>query len=72
LKPQHYRRFRDFERVLNGYYPTVTDLKLTDQGRSMMRLLAAWRYKLSCYAFPIEIRLIQRLFRYRQPEIEGL
>jgi radical SAM superfamily enzyme YgiQ (UPF0313 family) len=72
LKPQHYRRFRDFERVLNGYYPTITDLKLTDQGRAIMKMLAAWRYKLSCYAFPIEIRLIQRFFRYRQPEIEGL
>lgn len=72
LKPQHYRRFKDFERVLNGYYPTITDLRLTDRSRSMMRMLSAWRYKLSCYAFPVEIRLMQRLFRYRQPEIEGL
>jgi radical SAM superfamily enzyme YgiQ (UPF0313 family) len=72
LKPHHYRRFKNFERVLNGYYPTVTDLKLTDQGRSLMKMLASWRYKLSCYAFPIEIRVIQRLYRYRQPEIEGL
>jgi radical SAM superfamily enzyme YgiQ (UPF0313 family) len=72
LTAQHYRRFRDFERVLNGYYPTVTDLKLTDRGRALMRALSAWRYKLSIYGLPMEIRLMQRLLRYRQPEIEGL
>jgi radical SAM superfamily enzyme YgiQ (UPF0313 family) len=72
LTPQNYRRFRDFERVLNGYYPTVTDLKLTERGRAVMRALSAWRYKLSIYGLPMEIRLMQRLLRYRQPEIEGL
>jgi radical SAM superfamily enzyme YgiQ (UPF0313 family) len=72
LKPDHYRRFKDFERVLHGYYPTITDMRFTDRKRALMRTLSAWRYKLSVYGRPIEIRLIQRLFRYRQPEIEGL
>jgi radical SAM superfamily enzyme YgiQ (UPF0313 family) len=72
LTPQHYRRFKDFERVLNGYYPTITDLKLTERSRALMRALSAWRYKLSIYGLPMEIRLMQRLLRYRQPEIEGL
>lgn len=72
LQPKHYRRFKNFERVMHGYFPTITDMRLTERRRAMMRMLSAWRYKLSVYNFPLEIRVMQRLFRYRQPEIEGL
>lgn len=72
LRPRHYRRFKNFERVLNGYFPTVTDLKLNAQQRALLRILSAWRYRLSFYNLPLEIRVFQRLFKYRQPEIEGL
>jgi radical SAM superfamily enzyme YgiQ (UPF0313 family) len=72
LTPQHYRKFRDFERVLNGYYPTITDLKLTERSRAIMRAVSAWRYRFSVYGIPLEIRLMQRILRYRQPEVEGL
>lgn len=72
LLPRHYRRFKNFERVLNGYFPTITDIRLTNRKRVMMRVLSSWRYKLAVYNLPLEIRVMQRLFRYRQPEIEGL
>lgn len=72
LRAGHYRRIRSFERVLHGYYPTVTDLKLTDWRRKILRAISGWRYQSSTYFFPQEIRAFLRLFRYRQPEIEGL
>ena len=35
---------RNFERVLNAYYPTTTDLKLRGVRRAALRGLSAWRY----------------------------
>ena len=71
LKARHYDRIRSFERVLNGYYPTVTDIKLTKFRQAVLRAVSGWRYQTSTYWFPLEIRALLRVFRYRQPEIEG-
>ena len=64
-------RIRNFERVLNARHPTRSDLKLGHIQRQVLKLLGGWRYHLSFYTLPYEIALTQRLFRYRQPEIEG-
>lgn len=72
LKSHHYDKFKNFERVLNGYFPTLTDTRLTPTKRSILRSVSSWRYNTETYAFPLELQLLFRLFRYRQPEIEGL
>jgi radical SAM superfamily enzyme YgiQ (UPF0313 family) len=64
-------KIKNFERVLNAYSPTNSDLKLTPLRRRFLRFISAWRYRLKIYFAPYELALIQRLFRYRQPEIEG-
>ena len=62
----------NFERVLNARFPTVSDIKLKRWQTATLKTLGAWRYKLGFYAAPWEIRLVaNRLFHYRQPEIEG-
>ena len=72
LKPRHFEQIFNFERVLNARFPTVSDIKLKTWQTSLLKTLGAWRYKLGFYAAPWEIRLVaNRLFRYRQPEIEG-
>ena len=71
LKPRHYRKVRSFERVLNGYYPTLTDVKLTGLRQWLLRVVSAWRYRTATYLFPLEIRVLHHMFRYRQPELEG-
>ena len=65
------RTVHNFERVLNAYYPTVTDVKLTRLRRAILRTLSAWRYHARFYAFPLELRLLQRLFAYQRPETSG-
>ena len=65
------RRTRNFEKVLNAYYPTVTDTRLTGVRRALLRGLGAWRYQLRCYAWPLELDILQRLVRYRRPETSG-
>jgi hypothetical protein len=65
------RRVRDFERVLNAYYPTVTDRRLTGSRRSVLRLLSAWRYKLRMYTASYELSALQRLVHYQRPETTG-
>lgn len=72
VKPRHYASFKNFERVLNGYFPTATDIRLTGRRRELLRLVSKWRYSSEFYSLPLELRLLFRLFKYRQPEIEGL
>ncbi len=65
------RELHDFERVLNAYYPTSTDLRLHGGWRYVLRGLAAWRYHLGIYRHPLELRALQRLMRYQRPETSG-
>ncbi|MEW6469564.1 MAG: radical SAM protein [Bacteroidota bacterium] len=71
LTPAMVNRIRDFETVLNGYFPTVSDLRLSGLKRSVMKRIAALRYKSNFNKYPLEIKALQKLWRYRQPEIEG-
>ncbi|MBI4428021.1 MAG: B12-binding domain-containing radical SAM protein [Ignavibacteriales bacterium] len=72
LTANHHRLIKGFERVLNARYPTVSDLKLSGLQRTVLQMFGSWRYKFSLYAFPYELAALQKFFRYRQPEIEGL
>ena len=65
------RRIRNFERVINAYYPTTTDLSLTAWRRAALRAVSAWRYALKWYGAPYELRAMQRLMRYQRPETTG-
>jgi len=60
-----------FETVLNAQYPTVSDFRLTPLKRKAMRLLSNFRYRKNIFWFPLELKVLQRLWKYRQPEIEG-
>ena len=60
-----------FETVLNAQYPSVSDFRLTPGKRKAMRLLSGFRYRKNIFKFPYEIKILQRLWKYRQPEIEG-
>ncbi len=71
LKPEMVDKIRNFETVLNGYYPTVSDIRLSDIKRTLIRTVAGIRYRINFYQYPYEIKLLQRLWKYRQPEIQG-
>ena len=65
------RRIRNFERVINAYYPTVTDARLTGLRRLLLRVAGAWRYALEWYDAPYELRVLHRLMQYQRPETTG-
>ncbi len=65
------RRARNFERVLNAFYPTVTDPRLTGIARTLLRAAGGWRYALRLYGAPYELRALHRLMRYQRPETTG-
>lgn len=71
LTPEMIDKIRDFETVLNGYYPTVSDIRLSSLKRRAIRFLAALRYKTNVYKYPYEIKFLHKIWRYRQPEIQG-
>jgi anaerobic magnesium-protoporphyrin IX monomethyl ester cyclase len=64
-------QIRDFERVLNAYYPTSTDARLRGSWRWLLRTASAWRYHSGFYRFPLELRALQRLMSYQRPETSG-
>src|ERR1041385_184369 len=72
LKRNHIAKIRNFERVLNAYYPTISDIKITDAKKKALRLVSGWRFNSEIYVAPYEIRfLLSKVFKYRQPELEG-
>jgi radical SAM superfamily enzyme YgiQ (UPF0313 family) len=71
LNPHLKKRVRDFERVLNAYYPTVTDSRLTGLKRAALQALGSWRYHSGIYSYPLELRAFHKFFRYQRPETTG-
>jgi len=65
------RRIKNFERVLNAYYPTTTLPELTGPKRFILRAASAWRYHLGFNAAPLELAVLHRLLKYRRPEVSG-
>lgn len=71
LKPYMIDKIKNFETVLNGYYPTVSDIRLSPLKRNLISTYSSLRYKTGWYAYPYEIKALQKLWKYRQPEIAG-
>jgi hypothetical protein len=65
------RQVRNFERVLNAYYPTVTDRRMTALRRVVLRAASGWRYALKVYSAPFELQALQRVMQYQRPETTG-
>ena len=63
---------RDFETVMNAYYPTTTDRRLRSWlWYSLLKVLSGWRYRLRFYRWPFELEALQNLIRYQRPETSG-
>jgi len=62
-------RVRTFERVLNAYYPTVTDARMLRGPLCwILRTFSSWRYNLKVYDYPIDLRILDKLIGYQRPE----
>ncbi len=64
-------KIQGFETVLNAQHPTVSDFRLGTHKRKFMKLLSAVRYKNNLFQFPYELKALQKIWKYRQPELEG-
>lgn len=65
------RRVRNFEAVINAYYPTITDVRLQGTWRRLLQTLSGWRYRFEYYQWPYELKALQRVIHYRRPETTG-
>ncbi|MGH9417481.1 MAG: B12-binding domain-containing radical SAM protein [Terriglobales bacterium] len=66
------RTIDNFRLVVASHWPTIQDIRMPRWGRWLLRGLSAWRYLCRIYAWPVELRWLQRLLRQRQPESESL
>jgi radical SAM superfamily enzyme YgiQ (UPF0313 family) len=71
LTPAMIHTIRNFETVLNAYYPTVSDIRMNTMQRNMIKTVSSIRYKNNFYSFPYELKALQKLWKYRQPEEQG-
>ncbi|MEP7200108.1 MAG: radical SAM protein, partial [Chloroflexota bacterium] len=71
LNHETQKMVRDFERVLNAYYPTTTDIKLRGVRRAALRAISSWRYHSRFYQFPLELRAYHKFVGYQRPETTG-
>jgi len=71
LKPHMIDKIKNFETVLNGYYPTVSDIRFVSWQKGIIRAWSGLRYHSGLYKFPYEIKALQKIWKYRQPELEG-
>ncbi len=71
LKKKHIDRIKNFETVLNAYYPTKTDFRIRGIKKHLLRAISFWRYHLKFYAYPYEIKVFHKIWKYRQPEEQG-
>lgn len=72
LSREDMRYIRNFETVLNAYYPTSTERRLHRPfTRLALRATSSLRYRLSLYDYPYELKMLQRLIKYQRPETSG-
>jgi len=67
LKPYMIEYISNFETVLNGYFPTVSDYKLSPFKRKAVKMIAAPRYASEIYKFPYEIKAVQKFWTLKPP-----
>ena len=65
------RRVRNFERVLNAFYPTSTNYRMGKGQRALLRAASALRYHLRFYDYPLELKVLHRVLHYQRPETTG-
>lgn len=71
LTPEMIDKIKNFETVLNGYYPTVSDIRMKPYQRKLIKVWSGLRYKNNLFHYPYEIKALQKIWNYRQPEIQG-
>jgi radical SAM superfamily enzyme YgiQ (UPF0313 family) len=72
LTPKMVDKIKNFETVLNGYFPTITDTNVSAFQRRTMKLISGIRYHSGFYFYPYEIKALQKFWlKYRQPEQQG-
>ncbi len=66
------RRIDSFELVVNSRWPTIQDTRLPGWGRTLLKSLSSWRYRLGLYAVPFELQVAQKAIDLRKPKVESL
>jgi radical SAM superfamily enzyme YgiQ (UPF0313 family) len=71
LKPYMIDVIKNFETVLNGKFPTVSDFRIKGYKKHILNGVSNWRYQSGFYKYPYEIKALHKIWKYRQPEIQG-
>lgn len=71
LTPKMVDKIKNFETVLNGYYPTASDFRIKGWKKKLLKGVSKVRYQTGIYHMPYEIKALHKIWKYRQPEEQG-
>jgi anaerobic magnesium-protoporphyrin IX monomethyl ester cyclase len=72
LTPHVRERIRDFTTVLGCRFPTITDVRSPNWGKSTLQALASWRYRYQRYGRPWELDFSRKFIQLWDPRVSGL
>jgi anaerobic magnesium-protoporphyrin IX monomethyl ester cyclase len=72
LSPRIRQRVKDFAKVLYCRYPTVQDYSIPAWGKSVLRGMAAWRYRTGRYGNAWELDWARKAIPLRQPQRDSI
>jgi anaerobic magnesium-protoporphyrin IX monomethyl ester cyclase len=72
LSPRMRQRVKDFAKVLYCRYPTVQDYSIPAWGKSVLRGMAAWRYRTGRYGNAWELDWARKAIPLRQPQRDSI
>jgi len=71
LTPKMINKIKNFETVLNGFYPTASDFRIIGWKKAVLKTFSGIRYGSGIYSLPYEIKVFHKIWKYRQPEEQG-
>lgn len=72
LSPEIRRRVKDFATVLGCRYPTLQDYRTPGWAKTVLKLVASWRYYSGRYENPWDLDRVRRWLPLREPQRESL
>jgi hypothetical protein len=65
------RYIRNFETVLSASFPGVSNYHISRAGRFLIKKAGKIRYSTGLYGFPLELKILLKIFAYQRSEKEG-
>ena len=68
LRDRHRQQVLNFGQVLNAYYPTSTNPRMSGWRGKLIKTAASWRYQSGFYRYPVELKALDKVLGYQRQD----